>query len=62
MSAETSLRNAQSSIDDVKRKLKRMGSQENVQISNEIRRVIRELEDAEDSIDRALREVRHAER
>lgn len=61
MSAKTSLQNAQSSIDDAKRKLKRMRSPENVQISNEIRRVIRELEDAEDSIDRALREVRYAE-
>jgi hypothetical protein len=52
MSAKASLQNAQSSIDDAKRKLKRMRSSENV---------IRELEDAEYSIDRALSEVRYAE-
>ncbi len=61
MSAKSSLRQALSSIDDVKRKLKRLPQPENVNIDYEIRRIIRELEDAESSINRALRDVKRAE-
>ncbi|UWR51062.1 hypothetical protein [Phaeobacter inhibens] len=61
MSAKTSLKNALSSIDDAKRKLKKLGQSENVEIERDIKRVVRELEDAENSITRALRDVRRAE-
>ena len=62
MSTKSTLRNALSNIDDAKRKLKRLRGPENEQIDYEIRRVIRELDDAESSVNRALREVIAAER
>ena len=58
MSVTSSLRNALSSVDDAKRKLKRLRKPENAKIDHEIRRVIRELDDVEDSINQALRSVR----
>ncbi|MFZ7090766.1 hypothetical protein [Primorskyibacter sp. 2E233] len=61
MSTKTSLKNALSSIDDAKRKLKKLPLPENVDIERDIKRVVRELEDAENSINRALRDVRRAE-
>lgn len=61
MAAKASLRNALSSIDDAKRKLKKLRQSANVEIERDVKRVVRELEDAEDSINRALRDVRRAE-
>ena len=61
MSAKSSLSNALSSIDDAKRKLKKLRQSENAEIEREIKRVVRELEDAEGSINQALRDVRRAE-
>ena len=61
MSAKTSLKNALSSIDDAQRKLKKLQQSANVEIERDIKRVVRELEDAEVSINRALRDVRRAE-
>ena len=50
------LRNALNSIDDAKRKIKRLQNQG--EISNEIRRIVRELDDAEASVQRAIIELR----
>lgn len=58
MTATSKLRNALSSLDDAKRKLKRLTNNE--QAANEIRRVIRELDEAESYINRAIRDVKNA--
>lgn len=55
MSTKAKLRSALSAIDDAKRALKR--AQQGVTEDYEIRRAIRELDDAESQIERALREL-----
>jgi hypothetical protein len=55
MIALTQLRNAQSAIEEAKRKLRRLKSHEDADVGRLARRAISELEDAESEIERALR-------
>jgi len=55
MSARSKLRDALSAIDDAKRKLKKVSN--DIQDDTDIRRAIRELEDAESKIESAIRQV-----
>lgn len=59
MSAKTKLRNALSAIDDAKRRLKRVAN--DLDDDSDLRRSIRELEDAEGIIEAAIRDVRRLE-
>ncbi|MBN2285970.1 MAG: hypothetical protein JXI43_05945 [Tissierellales bacterium] len=56
MSAKSKLKSALNAIDDAKKRLKR--ARYDAEDDTEIRRAIKNLDDAEDEINRALREVK----
>lgn len=57
MSAADSLRRAASAIDDAKRRVRRLRHSEDEETASAARRVLRELEQAEADIQRAIREL-----
>jgi hypothetical protein len=59
MSAQSKLKQALDAIDDARRRLKRLSA--DLEDDSEIRRAIRELDDAEADIERALSDVRRAD-
>ncbi|HCW16872.1 MAG TPA: hypothetical protein DHL02_02700 [Achromobacter sp.] len=58
MAAEYSLRNALVAIEDAKRKLRRLRQNDDEEVVLNVRRSLRELENAESQIQRAINELR----
>ena len=58
MSTKAKLKSALNAIDDAKKRLQR--ARHDAEDDTEIRRAIKNLDDAEDDIERALREVKRA--